>query len=242
MLKIVNEYYENNEKIYNIRNINLSNKSDLRNIGEYITESRKDSKNKGVSDDYLISGVYIYKSNYDSKKALRIYKDFVDYKYIKHDDAKIVSELQGIQKNIKLTDFPTGIITLEDSVIGQEIIFYNDYKTLSEYIKELKEIKQLMYYYKQILYILEELSKNNIIYKDLHTKNFLVNDNSIKLIDFESSSFTFDKSQKTYIDMVCKTKALFNEINEILKINFKLEDGQTLSELEKEIKIKSKKL
>ena len=46
-------------------------------------------------------GVYIYKSFYDDRKALRIYKDFADYKYTCHKDDKLIFELQSRQNIIR---------------------------------------------------------------------------------------------------------------------------------------------
>lgn len=239
MVNFKNEYIDYKGNKYNIRNINLEETYDLNSkLCTFKTETKRDPKHF----DNLVNGVFIYKSKYEEGKALRIYKDFADYKYSYHDDAKIVSKLQEIQKNIKLTDFPTGIVTVENYVIGQEIIYYENYKTLQEQINDLKNIKEILYYYNEMLNILEELSNNGIIYNDLHYKNFMVNNKSIKLIDFESGSFSFSNSENDYNNMVSNIRNLFNKINKILNLNFKIEDSYTIKEIKDEIKIKTKKL
>ena len=141
---IKDNYVDSKGNKYNIRNINISDISELRELGKFVAETKREVSGFWTESDNLENGVYIYKSNYDSKKALRIYKDFALYKYIYHSDAKDVSKLQEFQSKIKLTEFPTGILTIEDSVIGQEIPFYENYETL-RYIFENKLKRNLMF-------------------------------------------------------------------------------------------------
>ena len=197
MLNIKDEYIDRNGNVYNIRNINYENKSDLKgNIGEYITETKKENSIFFDSSDNLYEGVYIYKSFYDPKKALRIYKDWADYLYVSHNDVKLLYELQKKQKNIQLTEFPTGVITLDNSVIGQEIPFYEGYENLNVSLKKLKDIKEIINCYQQVVSILKELELENILYTDIHPKNFMMKDNIVKLIDFENDSIKLEYMHK----------------------------------------------
>ena len=238
MIEFKDEYIDSSRNKYNIRNINVSQLSELKELGKFVTETIREVDEFLSESDNLENGVYIYKSNYNPKKALRIYKDFASYKYIYHSDAKEVSKLQEIQDKIKLTEFPTGIITIGDSVIGQEIPFYENYKTLHEIIKQLKDVKTIFYYYSKIIDILDELAKQSIIYKDIHAKNFMIKDKSVKLIDFEGNSFMFGDDIKYLIPNL---RFMINYINETLKINFKV-NSETLNGLKEEILVKSKKI
>ena len=242
MINIKNEYIDNNGKLYNIRNINLDEKKDLRdNIGTFVTETKREANYFFDSEDALTDGVYIYKSNMDPNKALRIYKDCSNYPYVYHNDIVLISKLQEKQKNIKLTEFPTGIITIQNTIIGQEIPFYEDYKTLHETIENLNSIKELINYYKKMLDILIELENNGMIYTDLHFKNFMVKNNDIKLIDFEDDSIKLDYSESTYKNMIYMLRNRINKLNQKLNIEF-LIDSNNLKDIKEEIYVKSKRI
>lgn len=130
-MKIKEGYLNKKNEQYNIRNIKFDNKEDFsKNSGKFICQS---THNDGIWFDTefdLENGVYLYRPDYDESKALRVYKNTLgvcnDYKFTSYDDYKIVSELLSRQKNVKLTDFPTGIVTIENYVIGQEIPYYEN--------------------------------------------------------------------------------------------------------------------
>lgn len=237
-MTIKDNYVDSKGNKYNIRNINISDISELRELGKYVAETKREVSDFWTESDNLENGVYIYKSNYDPKKALRIYKDFALYKYTYHSDAKDISKLQEFQNKIKLTQFPTGILTIEDYVIGQEIPFYENYITLYESISKLKDIRKIFYYYDKMINILEELAQVGIIYKDLHVKNFMIKGNSIKLIDFENDAYMYSDNTKYLLE---KLRILINFINEYLKIDFKV-NSETIEGLKEEIIVKSKKI
>lgn len=242
MQTIRNEFCDKYGKTYNIRNINFSEREDLCDkLGYLVAETKREGSYFFDSENALMDGVYIYKTYYDSTKALRIYKDCTNFPYICHDDVKLLVKLQEKQKDIKLTEFPTGIVTLQDKIIGQEIPLYEDYQSLHDSISTLSSIKQLIIYYKKMLDILIELEQNVMIYTDLHFKNFMVKDNDIKLIDFESNSINLDYTQSTYERMIDLLKDRINYLNEKLNIKFNIE-ANNLSDIQEEILIKSKKL
>ena len=177
---------------------------------------------------------------YDPKKALRIYKDFADYKYTCHKDDKLISELQSRQKYVKLTDFPTGVATIENYVIGQEIPYYKNSDTLAKKCLNLpsdnKRELTILKYYLEILEILKELYKNDIIYADVRSRNFMIDKvhDMIKLIDFESSYISFDR-KKYYSDMIDNIKIMINEINKYFKIEFIISKETSLENIEETI-------
>lgn len=241
--KINNNYIDNNGKEYNkIREINFPSKdSMIENMGKPMYETEREKSLFFSSSENLTEGVYIYQTKYDKKRALRIFKDWALYypeiarKYSYHKDPELLEELKSREKNIKLTEFPTGIVTLEDYIIGQEIPFYEQTKNLFEISKE-KDTKDILEYYIDIIKILNELAQNGIIYTDCHAKNFVINyiNNIVHLIDFEPDQVFIDNKYK-YKDMMYKIKQTINIINNIKTILFEVNKEETLEELEETI-------
>lgn len=235
---IKKEFKTNQGKIIPVRNINFESLSDLRNnIGKFVAESKpEDSSNFEINED----GVFLFRSLYDKKKGLRIYKDYNLYKYVHHDDYTIVSKLQEKQKNIKLSEFPTGILTIENKIIGQEIPLYDNSKTIFDYFKEGNMKKRPTQFYLEILKILKELFDNGIMYRDVHARNFLVENITeiINIIDFESIFVSFDKLPYTYSALINNYKVgLINILNSICGIEFSedFKKANTLEEVEEVI-------
>lgn len=244
-MQIKDKYIDERGNTYNIRNINYESLEEARfNFGTFITES-KPGKFDSIGDD--LEGIYLYKCNYDSKRALRIYKDYMYYKHVGHSDHKIVSELQLRQKNISLTEFSTGIVTVENSVIGQEIPYYEDYSTLRKVFKNnIIEVNSIKSYIK-ILNILKELFKEGIVYQDIHSNNFLyrILDEDIKLIDFDRFQVKFDEGKNcNYESMIDNLKYMINLLNSFKGIEFDhgFEKTKTLEEIEESILQNQKKL
>lgn len=204
---IKNEFKIERNEIINIRNINFESLDDFReNLGESICIShREDHSNFSLEED----GSYIYRSKYDFTKALKIYKDINFYKYTSHSDYKIVSRLQQKQANVKLSKFPTGILTIEDYVIGQEIPFYENSVTLHDHFVSGNLKKRSTQFYLDILKILKELCNEGIIYKDVHRRNFVVNKATeiLNIIDFDDAFLNFDNSTTSYIAMLRNLKS-----------------------------------
>ena len=261
-MEIKDKYIDKNGKIYDIRNVNFDINESRFNFGKFVAETTKDNIIFFGGEDYNIDGVEIYQTSYDPKIALRIYKDWAAYKLAAkynvlsqstgHEEEKIVSELKERQKDIKLTEFPTGIVTMNNIIIGQEIPYYEGHIDLSkEIVKLLKNIKDdisynkniqmIMYYYQKIINILEELTKNNIYYEDLHPKNFVVKEASIKLIDFEQSKVKFNYTNKEIENYIKTVRELFCVINKQLKVDFTVE-GNSFVEMREDLLIKSKSL
>lgn len=226
MYSIINGYKNHNEMYYsNIRNIQFSKQSDLMHIGnKKAITTYSDSNNKFIDTAFKQNnGVIIYQTLYDKNKALRIYNDYAEYKYTFHNDEKLVSELQKRQANVKLTDFPTGIASIDGYTIGQEIPYYENYQTLLEAILT-NNIKNPILIYSKILNVFKELQNNGITYTDIHTQNIMINtiNTIIKIIDFEPFDVFFDKDLKTssYSQMIKSLKSVIININRLYNIEF----------------------
>lgn len=232
---IKDNFTDSRGQTYNIRNIHFPNFEDVYgNLGTFVTESHRYAN---VFSDYTEDGIYLYKSSYDPKRALRIYKDFHHYKYIGHSDERLITKLHEKQPDIRLTEFPTGIITIENKVVGQEIPYYENYETIRNVFENKSNNKIPTYYYIEILKIIKELYECGIVYQDIHTKNLLFNiyDETIKLIDFEPFNVKFDDDRKYgYASMISNLKQLINVLNELSSIEFTsdFKKTNTLEEVE----------
>lgn len=235
MAMIVNKGYEdkNGVKYDDLLNVHFEKKEDMAtSLGKYVAETDYKDNMFLSSSWNLTNGIYLYQSYFDPKIALRIYRDFASYKYVHHDDAKLIKELLERGKNVLLTDFPMGVITIEDYVVGQAIPFYEDYDTLAKVVINKKDELSIMKYYLEIMKILKELYNNSIIYADVRSRNFMINrvNNLVKLIDFESQYISFD--DRLYKEMIKNIKITINEINDYLNIKFKIDKEDSLDNIE----------
>ena len=218
-MKIENYYKDKSGIIYpNVREVIFTKEEMATNLEKYITEtSRGEQCNffEGDDMDFDTDGFYIYQSHYDKNKALRVYKKYAEYKFNGENDEILISKLQDRQSNIKLTKFPTGVLTRENSIFGQEIPFYDDYKTLYHFRENIANVSHLVAIYNKCLQIIEELCQNGVYYTDIHPKNFMVNNNDVKLIDFEYCQIKFDDS--SYNNLIFeRITFMFNLINSLL--------------------------
>jgi hypothetical protein len=206
-MEILNSYTNSMGKEFPIRNIHFS---DVINLNSLLAQSNCSSDIYFMSNCVTERGVWIYASPIDSTRAFRIYKDFQDNNVGHFYDLKLISELKLRQPNVKLTEFPTGIITDQSKIIGQEIPFYRGYITLEKFISNGHMFKHDMYL--KILKIIRELLANQIIYTDIHKNNFLIDviTDDIKLIDFDDSYICFYDSRANYESMLCNLKLLTN--------------------------------
>lgn len=240
MIEIKNEYKDKNGIIYNVRNINVDEPKELTEIlGKLVNFSSPENE-----DDFEIyeDGVNIFLSKFDPTKAFRLYKDHNIYEYTNHSDHIIVSELQKRQKNIKLSEFPTGIVTIKDKVMGQEIPFYENSETIYKYFKEHNMKKRPTEFYLEVLKILKELCNEGIVYTDIHTRNFLINNITevANIIDFEDSFIYLDgRTEFAYSTMINNLKFyLLNILNKIKGIEFNnsYDKAETLEQIEEVVR------
>lgn len=242
MFVIRDEFTDRQGKKYDIRNINYQTLDNEKNpFGIYITETKRESNVFFDNEFDEESGVYIFKSPIEEKKAFRIYKDFSSTKLcnieLHHSEVHLLSELIKRQNKIKYTEFPTGIITYNNFIIGQEIPYYHGYKTFDTKVEKLDKIT-IIKYYLEILKRLKELYENGIIYNDVHAKNFMVGKNDdIKIIDFEPYLVSFDQEYDKR--MLENLKQMINRINQSKQLLFILQKEKSLYDIEETILTKS---
>lgn len=201
----------------NIREIAYK-EGDYLNIGIPVTASHEENNNKFISDAPVYSTMYIYQDRNNPYVGYRIYGDYADYHFNGNGDDRLISNLQEKQSSVLLTKFPTGVVTRGGYIIGQEMPFFPNSKTLDEHLKECN-VSEIFALYKKILFILKELYSNEIIYVDVHPGNFLVTPNSkVELIDFDNSVH-FDIKDDKVKNIITKNmiENLYLTINHLTK-------------------------
>ena len=216
--------FQNNygQNFPNIVNVGFSSLNELRLfLGKLITETKKENSNFATAKgDY--DGIFLYQmpSIHDEDYAYRIYRDFEKYKYRRHYDDKLISFLQSKQHLVKNVDFPVGVVTVENEVIGQIIYLYKNSQTIFSYLNSIKGNNKFekVYYdlLLKVLNILKLLYENDIFYVDIHPNNFLIVDESIKIIDFENHSIdNSNDKEKYFMHNLCYIIKLINRYFEI---------------------------
>lgn len=202
----------------NVREIAFKKDELFGNLGKFVAESKHEVSKFGCDLYDSHPGVYIYQTYENPNIAYRIYKEFAEYNFNGYGDDKLIQRLSEKQKDILMTQFPTGVITLEKRIIGQEIPFYPTSITLLDYINKNMNLNPFGLYMK-ILQILYELFENGITYLDIHPKNFMIDllSLNINIIDFDLHYIQFD--DRTMLQRQLNNyKRMINVLNEILNI------------------------
>ena len=212
-------------------------KDELSSIGKLVHQTERDEAIFGKEN-----GVYIYQDRDNENLGYRIYDEFADYGFNGYNDEKLIYELNKRKNNVKLTDFPKGVVTRDGSIVGQIITYYPNSETIFNYATRTKNV-DIIKYYKIIINIVKELYKNGIIYCDAHAKNFLIVNNNIKLIDFEHSSMNFENSKCCYESMVYNLISTIDRLNSIVGITHNIDVRvNSIEDLEESVNKMEKKL
>lgn len=191
-LPIINKDYIDyaDRKYEGLKEIAFKRTDSISILGKFVTSSKKDEDTFTNSTE----GVFILQSETKPNIGYRIdeetgnYRSFDNFKNCHmNSEPKFIHELIKRQPSIKRTDFPTGIVTIDHYCVGEEIPFYEDYISLKEYISPRKD--SLVFPEKVFLNLvlnLKELNDNDIYYYDIHNNNFLIKDEIVKIIDFDS--------------------------------------------------------
>lgn len=188
-----------------VKEVAFTKSSIFNNLGEYITETKRENNHFFNNDT---DGVYIYRSYLSPKIGYRIYKEFADYGFNGDKDEYLIEELQ-IRK-VEDIKFPDGVVTLDGLVIGQTMPFHNYSKSIHEYFAKHHDVDLLFNAYNEILSILKKLTEHGIFYLDIHAKNFMIDEitKEINIIDFEKHLVRFDEQEylsrilEKYIEML----------------------------------------
>ena len=164
----------------------------------------------------------------------------------------MLENFRVIQKNIEDIDFPIGYYLEDNYARGQIIKYYKNSPSLFHLIKE-KDINILdKYYYHDddsihnlymilldILNLIEELFENGVYYTDIHSGNFVINNNNIKLIDFDYNYIYFKNStdMKLLDILLWNYSRLFFSINKSYNLgDFALDECHDFKYMKKYVK------
>lgn len=134
-----------------------------------------------------------------------------------------------INLNIDGCVFPLGKIYNKDKFVGVYMNYYENYFNLYDLLQMNVDYNTRLNLLKKINETIKNLHKNNIVHEDIHLGNIITNLNSLKIIDFDESNFTYEK--------YCLKSDIKNMITVIISIiyNFDFEDNIPL-EKNKQIK------
>lgn len=189
--------FTNNKGIYydKVREVAYRSGQLVGNLGTFVAETIHEHNLFFESSHNAESGVYIYQSYSNPVIAYRIYKTFADCGFNGYKDDELIQKLMERQNKIKLSQFPTGVVTLEGKIIGQEIPYFCGEMTLCDFFKKYEGFSPVKIY-RAILDVLYEMYDNGIIYLDNHPKNFMINpsciDKGVDVIDFDEAYVKFD--------------------------------------------------
>lgn len=215
-----------NEEFPKVRQVAFQSGNLSNNVGIFITETKYEPTNWFNSSNNLTNGVFIYQSYNNPNVAYRIYKCFADYGFNGYDDDILIQELQKKQELINDTKFPTGVVTLDGNIIGQEIPFFNNNITLLDFFKKYKNIDIVNEYIK-VLNVLKEMYDNGILYVDVHSENFMLDPtlihSKINTIDFERKFVMVDDWSKSARERLFSCFSnMINQLNNIREVDLKL--------------------
>lgn len=200
MSKIIQKH----EKYPNVRNVVIEGDTLYGKLGKFIAQSGQ------YADSYTESGMLLYQAGSDDPdKAYRISKDYNSIVCNLTREPEFLSKLQDVQPKVLLSEFPMGVLTFQNRVIGQEIPYYGNYVTIHEYFVN-NRIENPYPMFRTVLDILTELYDNGIIYTDVHNHNFMVSTDgkeTVKPIDFEDGFVLFSPKDK-YYEKVLRTNYL----------------------------------
>lgn len=228
----------------NVREISFEKGQLCSNLGKLVAQTTKEKDDFFVPDDFDLMGVYIYQSKNNPKIAYRIYKEFAEYKFNGYNDDILIENLQKKQSKLPYIDFPTGVVTVDGRIIGQEITYYENYQTLFNFMKNENIQNKITIIYEKIIFLLKELYNKGIIYTDNHAKNFLVDSNlSIKLIDFEYSQVKFEDINKMYMNQsINNLRNMINLINQFIEIDYQMKNIENFDDALEQVDIIRKRL
>jgi len=192
-------------------------KSDLMRLGKFVAQTDEETcKNMGIKYEPA-DGVLIYQAYDNPNVAYRIYKTFNEYNFNGYMDEIIIQNLQERKSGIKLTKFPTGVVTLDGKIIGQEIPYFPHDMTVEKFFKRYKNFLETDVY-RQILNVLYEMYQNEIYYLDNHAKNFMIDPDydsvKIDVIDFDYYFVKFSDIENNNLSQLIKNYCkMVNNLN-----------------------------
>ena len=102
----------------------------------------------------------------------------------------------------------------------KNIAINEDLESLQKYIyRDDDSLHNLFLVYLEVLDILEELFENGVSYFDVNAGNFVIYNNEVKIIDFESQFIFFEKSKRNEHIIIYNYLDTLNQLVKAFDIN-----------------------
>ena len=190
-------------------------------------------------NDYVVKDTTLTPLLFNRTKTFHLLKQFME------------------KDEIENVDYPIGYCKQNGALLGTIVPYYKDSISIKKiiylytladlakyYHHDNNEITNLISLLLDILNLISTMYDNNIIYVDIHSGNFLIYENSIKVIDFEPGYVHFsDNSGKYFNRIINNYKMLVETICRKLKLeNYSVNKANTFMEMEKNVKSLEKRL
>lgn len=127
----------------------------------------------------------------------------------------ILKNFMNVQNEFNDIDFPIGYFIDNNKIEGTVVPYYKNSISIKKLITiySLEELKKYYYYDDndninlinmclEILDLIERMYQKNIVYTDINAGNFLVYNNTVKIIDFEPDYVYFTKHKQKYYKLL----------------------------------------
>lgn len=148
------------------------------------------------------ASAYIFQDSENKDIGYKVYKSFQNGKCDNIRDAFLIQNLYKYGKNIYGIDFPYGVITNDNRIVGQVIPYYDESCEISNFEQINGNPYSLLL---DAYYLIKELYDHGIFYMDIHEHNFVITPKEIKLIDFDCDFIQFKSRFATFNDYYEKT-------------------------------------
>ena len=172
-----------------------------------------DEENSNYGKFYQIDGVddYIIKN----MSKLPYFLDKIEIR-------KFLIKIRNKQPLFDDIDFPLGYYLDNGKIRGTIISYYKNSPSIMKIINNF-HLSDLKKYYQHdddeyynlicllldVLHLIEEMYQENIVYTDINTGNFLVHNNSVKVVDFEPCYVHFTKNKDRYYQNILTNYGVF---------------------------------
>lgn len=177
------------------------------------------------TDEYIIK---YYQKKLNKKEVLTMLLKFYNVKgnNISNIDFPIGYYMDNNQiKGLIIPNYQHAI-SIKEALLNNNL---NDYYNKSDNLKD--NLSKLLY---DIFKILENLYNQGIIYTDVNSGNFLLNNNEVKIIDFDPKYIFYQDQDKFYLDkMLFNYRMLYNLINKKYNINLMNNKEDILKKIKK---------
>ena len=161
----------------------------------------------------------------------------------------MLDNLVNKQKNVSNVDFPIAYFALRKKLYGLIVKYYKDgiacanvfeshcIETLGKYYYHNEDsIHNLFMLYDELLNIVYEMFENGIYYTDLNLGNIVINDNKLKVIDFDPRYVFFNQKDERLRNVLDGYYLFIDSSLNILKLGNNSDEYYNFEETKKYLK------